>query len=125
MYYDIKAPFSTSVMKWRGAVTDRQQKAALLKNIWAVIMMTSTRVIAELFLIECFLVYKVQIESVAGLSHNMPSDVRTIVIIVMVHVSADIFADILDVQTLYVNGTYHICTLAAILTIRPEQYVRK
>ena len=49
--------------------------------------------------------YKVQIESVTGLSHYMPSCVQFITIIVMLHVFADILAAILDLQTLYANGT--------------------
>ena len=46
-------------------------------------------------------------------------------IIVMLHVFAAILAAILDLQTLYANGTYLIHSIVASATIRPKKYVLK
>ena len=66
--------------------------------------------------------HKVQMESVTCISHYMPSYVNLIMIIVMLHVFATILAAILDLQTLYANGTYHIHSFVASATIQPKKY---
>ena len=73
----------------------------VLKNTWAVTIDLGNN---WNVLIALWLVYKVQTESVTGISHYMSSYVQLIMIIVNLHV----FAAILDVQTLCANGTYLI-----------------
>ena len=70
---------------------------------------------------ELCLVYKVQIETVTGVSQYMPSYVQLIMIIVMLHVFAAILAAILNLQISYANGTYLIHSFVARATIRPKK----